>query len=1284
LTSRNPDQGKIGLPTNQILDFAKKLGQLSAYQEQKSAFLEYLKEQFDLEGFIFVDGLPKSFITSQSEDDPPFNRYSAGPNSETRQVNYHLFEYQSEFWVVIPLAFGERKFGNVYLNQKSPFDPNILENIVDLVEISSPAFFASIKTHQQDWRQKQLALVRSVSEQISQITDLDSLTNTITKLVQQTFNYYYVAVFLIGREDGRLHFKASALGDEEDNQGLKKPDFENKEHPGFSIGEHMIGYVAETGNALIANDVSKEPRHKHTDALPNTAAEAVFPLKIENHVIGVFDIQSDNPGAFDNNDLTILRALANNISIAIWNTRLYHNIRLRAEQLSTISEVSRAITIIFNTDELLKKIVNLINERFNYPYVHIFTIDTLQNKIKFRSGSGQRSEWYEQEDIAYDLQSEKGVLSWVAQNQETKRIGDVNSEHLYIKPAIAEHPKGSEMAIPILFGGDVLGILDIQSDQNHAFTMDDQRLMETLADNIAIAIRNARLYHSERWRRQVAESMRDIVGLLSENIALDDILQETLERLQKILPCDIAGIWLFEDELSEGETITSDELVLASYQTSEDYPPYQLNEFSFLPDEWVRNALSNAFPTIRKPDETQGPIAKAYNLPQNYSSIAAPLSTGEEVLGMLTLDHHLPGKYGLESQKITSAFANYAAIAIKNARLYASSQEQAWIATILLQVATATQSQRDLDELVATIVRLTPMIVGIKGCALLLKEPEGEKFYLQASYNIGESGNELVLDRPIPLNNAPIIEELKLTKEPLRVRDPQVDFNLSEPYINPMNEDSLILLPLMTRDEMLGAFLVAIEEEENHHPAEAFVISNERYKIIQGIIQQTAVAIENIRLIEAKQEEAYVSTVLLQSAQTAVSSADIDDTLDSIVHIMPILVGIDASVIYLWDEQNKKFSVTQAALKGNTPEEKLLGTEYSPDDFPMLEAVFENNRPIVYPFFENILPAEDWDLALPDEGQIDPYTILTTPYPLLMGFPLSMKDDCFGVLLALDSNIATNRERRFELLLGMSQQASLAIQNDIINQEMIERERLEREFQLAREIQQTFLPNQMPELENWDMDVHWQTARQVGGDFYDYFLLPDSRLAFVIADVSDKGLAASLYMTVTRTLLRAAALESDSPSDTLEHVNELLLVNSQNGLFVTTFYGILDLDDGRLTYTIAGHNPPMLIRHDQNEVVELEKGGIALGALPNINLPQSEIILKPGDCLVLYTDGVSEAFNDQEQMYGTDRLKKVLKRVIGQDAHRILEELIHDLEDFRGDAPLSDDTTVLALYRILE
>jgi serine phosphatase RsbU (regulator of sigma subunit) len=754
-----------------------------------------------------------------------------------------------------------------------------------------------------------------------------------------------------------------------------------------------------------------------------------------------------------------------------------------------------------------------------------------------------------------------------------------------------------------------------------------------------------------------------------------------LAQLHFNLPCDIAAIWLFDTNAQDDVPIKSQKMYLAAYHTTEEFPPDGLENITLIPDDWVKKALTQRKPTIRHPEDPIGPIGHKYQLSKAYSSIAAPLLTGGEILGMLTLIHHTPGRYGDETQKITSAFASYAAVAIENNRLFQSSQEQAWISTILLQVAQATQSLTNLNELVGTIVRLTPMIIGIKGCAFFLREPNSDLFSLFDMYGIEAAQVENNLDLPYPVMDAPLLQDLLLTQQPMMVQDPQEELNLPENIAKIMAGRTLILLPVVSRGELLGAFLLGNENQINWTKNNAPIFGEEQLKIVQGIIQQTAVAIENIRLIEDKQEEAYVSTVLLQTAQAIVSGGTLDDTLNSIINILPILVGIDASAIYLWDEKETVFQISHAIVNGNPIKKSVSDLEFPRGEFPMLDTVYQNNRPIVYPFMGNTLPLEDWDLALPDEGQVDPSPVLQSRYPLLYGFPLSVKDKVFGVLLAEDENFATNRERRFELLYGIAQQASLAIQNDILNKEMLDRQRLEREFQLAREIQQTFLPDQMPETPGWEMDVHWETARQVGGDFYDYFLLPDGRLAIVIADVSDKGLAASLYMTVTRTLLRATALESKSPARTLEKVNDLLLANSQNGLFVTTFYGILSLESGLLTYTMAGHNPPMIVQNEENQVVQLEKGGIALGALPEIHLEERQLILNHGDCLVLYTDGVTEAFNLDDQMYGEERLMKVLKASMGQTAHKALRAIEADLEHFRMNAPLSDDTTILAVCR---
>lgn len=184
------------------------------------------------------------------------------------------------------------------------------------------------------------------------------------------------------------------MRDEENRTDVIRPEFEIDQHPGFDLGEHLIGHVASTGKELIANDVTIEPRYHKVDSLKETQSEAVFPLIVSSQVLGVFDIQASEKNAFSENDLLILRALADNISIAVERTRLYQGVKAQADQLSTVYDVSRAITSILDTDELLQRIVKLIHDRFDFPFVHLFLIDHIQDRITYKAGSGHRAKGY--------------------------------------------------------------------------------------------------------------------------------------------------------------------------------------------------------------------------------------------------------------------------------------------------------------------------------------------------------------------------------------------------------------------------------------------------------------------------------------------------------------------------------------------------------------------------------------------------------------------------------------------------------------------------------------------------------------------------------------------------------------------------------------------------------------------------------------------------------------------------------------------------------------------------
>ncbi len=240
---------------------------------------------------------------------------------------------------------------------------------------------------------------------------------------------------------------------------------------------------------------------------------------------------------------------------------------------------------------------------------------------------------------------------------------------------------------------------------------------------------------------------------------------------------------------------------------------------------------------------------------------------------------------------------------------------------------------------------------------------------------------------------------------------------------------------------------------------------------------------------------------------------------------------------------------------------------------------------------------------------------------------------------------------------------------------------LERELEIAAAIQRSFLPTTTTDVERADFVLHaaMVPARVVGGDFYDYFSLPDGRLGIVIGDVSGKGMPAALLMVVTRTLLRACARRNPTPGPCLEEVNRLLLRDSSAERFVTLFYGVFDAVGGELRYTNAGHNPPLLLR-DGAALEELGGGGLIVGVLPEAAYETRSVRFHPGDQLFLYTDGIPEAMNPRQEQFSAPRLQAVLREASGVGPEALIAHVVQAVQHFTDGAAPSDDVTALAVH----
>ncbi len=250
------------------------------------------------------------------------------------------------------------------------------------------------------------------------------------------------------------------------------------------------------------------------------------------------------------------------------------------------------------------------------------------------------------------------------------------------------------------------------------------------------------------------------------------------------------------------------------------------------------------------------------------------------------------------------------------------------------------------------------------------------------------------------------------------------------------------------------------------------------------------------------------------------------------------------------------------------------------------------------------------------------------------------------------------------------------LRGQLLEQERIERERIEQELRVAQRIQQASLPKEVPTLEGWQIYPLYRPAREVGGDFYDFFELEDGRLGILVGDATGHGVPAALVMASARSMLRAVAQSSDAPGDALRRVNDPLATDIPPNMFVTCFYAILDPESGSLTYANAGHDLPYLYRNSAAE--ELRARGMPLGLMPGMGYEEKQTILEAGQAALLYSDGLVEAHDPEGEMFGFPRLRAL---VAEQAEEGSLGDLcLEKLYSFVGEGwEQEDDITLLTL-----
>ena len=457
---------------------------------------------------------------------------------------------------------------------------------------------------------------------------------------------------------------------------------------------------------------------------------------------------------------------------------------------------------------------------------------------------------------------------------------------------------------------------------------------------------------------------------------------------------------------------------------------------------------------------------------------------------------------------------------------------------------------------------------------------------------------------------------------------------------------SALVIPLLRRGEPFGAIECLDKRGGDFTDAD--------FDRLELAAESVSFALDYALLYQEIERRALEKEVLLDITRSLAAPFDLEEVIEAIMQSLRQVVDYDAAAVYLVDRATRSLEVVS---ESGYPEgsEEAFGLQIGQG---IVGWVAKTGEAVIVP-----------------DVRSDPRYVTARPKTRSeVAAPMVVEGQLVGVF-NLESDIGdAYHEGHLELLSAFASQAAVALQRARLGRDLVERRRLERELAIARDIQRSFLPSAAPVVPGFDIAGTSISHDQVGGDYYDFIPVSDTRLGLAIADVSGKGIPAALIMAGFRMSLLAEIRNEFAIRAVMRKASLLLHESTERDKFVTAFYGVL-------IFSNAGHNPPLLVHRDGRSE-KLIEGGVALGVLADARYEERPILVQNGDVLVMYTDGVSEAENAKGELFGEQRLEDLVRRHAHVPAAEILRLIVEAVTEWAGEKGANDDVTLIVVRKL--
>lgn len=571
----------------------------------------------------------------------------------------------------------------------------------------------------------------------------------------------------------------------------------------------------------------------------------------------------------------------------------------------------------------------------------------------------------------------------------------------------------------------------------------------------------------------------------------------------------------------------------------------------------------------------------------------------------------------------------------------------------ILDINRKISSIKDVKSILQDISNYAASLLNAEGASILLmdKISGGLKFVVAFGENSEDLYNIVV---PKGKGIAGLVAE---TGQYIIVNDTSKDdrFYHGVDDVTEMETRCLLAVPLMHNDKAIG--VIEVVNAEN---PDGFQESD--IKIISQFAIQAAIAISNALLYKELQDSANELEYLFQISNLSSNTYERRELFDKIVILLAnAFISNRISIMFINEESGELYIESSVGI----PEEVLPTINNSLRKEKISSLVASSGK---------VMFANDME-----ENGIGKNKRFRYDKPSFISVPIRSKNIPIGVINISEPQAGmTYNDSMVQTLQTIANQVGTAYEANRSYKERIEHEKITKELEIMRLLQQALLISKFKEYPNLTVFAKMKAARIVGGDFYDLFDLAPNKLGFVIGDVSGKGLPASLFMAISRSVIKAYSYYIDEPAKLLEYANKIIQDDSRVGMFVTIFYGVLDMETGVVEYSNAGHNQQVVYKIATGEFISLSSKGIPLGVMTEEKFTTNKIQLDSGDVLVTYTDGIVEAVNEEGEEFGDARLRSVIRSYAVNNSATMVNAIMREVEEFAGDVAQWDDMTVLS------